>query len=908
MKNFIEEKINLIWEEAPIGCAYLKMNYLENGEIENLYFLRLNSALKEMLGLEEDIEGESLETLLPGISYENEKWKSHIENASKRKDDNVFFYHSDILDKSFVVKLYSYDEEHVILYIDDITQEIKVANAGEKLLQQTGEDIDYHQIASIMCDISGARYAAFNIFAENGKEFITRALVAADSDVEKVISILGYSINNKKWSYDPLRDKIIEGKTITRFDNLSEIADHIIPQKAVNMIERLFNTGQVYIVKIKKDGEMLGDFTLIMNKGESLIREDLVKIYAKQVGLFLDKKRAEEKLKKSQERLLLAVDAGEHCFWDWNIESGEIYFSPGFYRMLGYEENEISINTFSDWSELLHPDDYEKTVQEIKRHALKNRSYISEYRLKCSDGKYRWFSERGKNFKKLDAAKKGRMAGIIIDIHERKMKEEKIKELNNELKKEKAKALEDNRKLKILFENLTEPIVMIDDKNKIIDINKQFEKVFKYRLEEIKGKDIFILMDENPSQQIRKYKEELIFKGSSIEIESIRYDKYGSAVPCLIKAFPINISGDIIGGYIMYIDISELKKKEQEIRYISFHDSLTGLYNRTYFEEEIKRIDTKRNIPISIIMADLNNLKLVNDSYGHQKGDQLLKFAADIIKDACREDDIVARWGGDEFIIVLPQTEESEAKKVIDRIVSTENSKDSILKEYFSISFGTAAKTDRNEDISHIIEAADNNMYKNKLVNRRSNHSSILNAILKTLETKSFETAEHSTRIKESSHMLGKEINLASVELDKLSLLSYLHDIGKVAVSEKILKKKEKLNKEEWEEIKKHSETGYRIAVSTDEFSHIAKEILNHHERWDGSGYPEGLKGDEIPLLSRILAVVDAYDIMLNGRPYKNKKSVEDALLELKNNAGSQFDPELVEKFVEIIEKENKIL
>ena len=156
--------------------------------------------------------------------------------------------------------------------------------------------------------------------------------------------------------------------------------------------------------------------------------------------------------------------------------------------------------------------------------------------------------------------------------------------------------------------------------------------------------------------------------------------------------------------------------------------------------------------------------------------------------------------------------------------------------------------------------------------------------------------------------MLGKEINLASVELDKLSLLSYLHDIGKVAVSEKILKKKEKLNKEEWEEIKKHSETGYRIAVSTDEFSHIAKEILNHHERWDGSGYPEGLKGDEIPLLSRILAVVDAYDIMLNGRPYKNKKSVEDALLELKNNAGSQFDPELVEKFVEIIEKENKIL
>ncbi|MGM0603700.1 MAG: PAS domain-containing protein [Bacillota bacterium] len=518
MKNFMEEKINLIWEEAPIGCAYLKINYAENGEIEDLYFLRLNSALKEMLELEEDIAGESLETLLPGISYENEKWKNHIENAGKRKNDNMFFYHSDILDKSFVVKLYSYDEEHFILYIDDITQEIKVANAGEKLLQQTGEDIDYYQIASIMCDISGARYAAFNIFAENGKEFITRALVAADSDVEKVISILGYSINNKKWSYDPLRDKIIEGKTITRFDNLSEIAGHIIPQKAVNMIERLFNTGQVYIVKIKKDGEMLGDFTFIMNKGESLIREDLVKIYAKQVGLFLDKKRAEEKLKQSQERLMLAMDAGEHCFWDWNIGTDEIYFSPGFYRMLGYKKDEISIKSFSDWAGLLHPDDYEKTVQEIKRHALKNRSYISEYRLQCSNGKYRWFSERGKNFKQPDRARKGRMVGIIIDIHNRKMKEEKIEELNKELRKEKMKALEDNQRLKILFDNLTEPIIMIDNNYKIMDINKQFEQIFKYRLDEVKGKDVFIFMDNKNSPQDRKHKEEMILKGHSVEI------------------------------------------------------------------------------------------------------------------------------------------------------------------------------------------------------------------------------------------------------------------------------------------------------------------------------------------------------------------------------------------------------
>ncbi len=356
-----------------------------------------------------------------------------------------------------------------------------------------------------------------------------------------------------------------------------------------------------------------------------------------------------------------------------------------------------------------------------------------------------------------------------------------------------------------------------------------------------------------------------------------------------------------------YISAISLRRKqaEEEIRYLSFHDSLTGLYNRNFLEKEMKRMDTDRQQPISIIMADLNGLKLVNDSYGHSKGDEMLKITAEVLKKSCRQEDILARWGGDEFVIFLPQTSEKEALAICKRI--TKNYKKITVNGIpISMALGIAVKEASEEEMSEVFKEAEDNMYKNKLTESRSTRSAVLNALLKTLEEKSYETSAHTRTMQDVALKISERLDLPESEQKKLSLLITLHDIGKINISEEILTKEGPLSEEEWELIKKHPETGHRITCSTEEFAHVAEEILAHHERWDGSGYPQGLKGKEIPLLARITAIVDAYEVMSNGRPYKKAMSREEIIAEFRRCAGSQFDPELVKLFLSMLEKEEQ--
>jgi diguanylate cyclase (GGDEF)-like protein len=299
-------------------------------------------------------------------------------------------------------------------------------------------------------------------------------------------------------------------------------------------------------------------------------------------------------------------------------------------------------------------------------------------------------------------------------------------------------------------------------------------------------------------------------------------------------------------------------------------------------------------------MGDLNGLKIINDAFGHEQGDKLLKETAKILKNVCRSDDILARWGGDEFVIILPKTSIENADEIVQRI-KKECRKTSSQKIPLSFAIGVATKTETKKDIQTILIDAESNMYKNKLIEKESNGSSIIFALEQVLYEKSNETMEHALRLKDNSIKLGKSVKLASSQLDELSLLSSLHDIGKVAISETILLKEEKLTEKEWTVIKRHPEIGYNIAQASPQIVHIAKYILACHENWDGSGYPQGLSGEAIPIVSRIMFIADAYDVMTNKRTYKKAMSKEDAIKELKRCAGTQFDPALVEKFIKNI-------
>ena len=361
-----------------------------------------------------------------------------------------------------------------------------------------------------------------------------------------------------------------------------------------------------------------------------------------------------------------------------------------------------------------------------------------------------------------------------------------------------------------------------------------------------------------------------------------------------------NDEGEIIRSLGIVQDITELKEKEKEIKYLLYKDQLTDLYNRRFIEEEMKRLDTERQLPISIFMVDINGLKLINDSLGHRKGDELLVKTADILKEAFRDEDIIARYGGDEFVILLPQTDRKTAQKVVGRIKRKcqKCSGDNLV---VSLGVGLATKTSVKEDIFDILKEADDKMYQNKLLTSESKKNDIVSGLLNALGAKSDETKEHTMRMTRLANCLGESIGASEEQKDKLTLLATLHDIGKISISEEILTKPGKPTEEEWNIIKKHAENGYKIASSSSEFAVVAKDILYHHERWDGSGYPRGLEGEEIPFLARIISIIDAYDVMTNERPYSPVMSKEKALQEIKDCAGSQFDPELAKRFIEIM-------
>jgi len=347
----------------------------------------------------------------------------------------------------------------------------------------------------------------------------------------------------------------------------------------------------------------------------------------------------------------------------------------------------------------------------------------------------------------------------------------------------------------------------------------------------------------------------------------------------------------------IFHDITELKKAEKKIKYLKFHDSLTELYSRTYMEKILGNVYRERNLPLNFIICDLNGLKLVNDAFGYKEGDKLLKRVAKILKYCARREDIIARWGGDEFFVMLPRSTPQDVEDVVYKIRNIcTNTRDQKIP--LNISIGTAARIDNNQDFRKVIKEAEDNMYTNKLLERKSVYNSIIVSLERMLWEKSHETKEHAQRLKGLIIRLGKSINLPQNKLDELVLLSALHDIGKVAVPDKILLKKGKLNMDEWKIIKRHPEIGYNIAKATPQVAMVADDILAHHEWWDGSGYPQGLKGNEIPINSCITSIVDAYDVMVAGRPYREPISEEDAKKELIKCTGTQFNPALVDRFV----------
>lgn len=446
-----------------------------------------------------------------------------------------------------------------------------------------------------------------------------------------------------------------------------------------------------------------------------------------------------------------------------------------------------------------------------------------------------------------------------------------------------------------------------------LKINKKLSELFGVSPEDIEGDKYNIFKDSEIIKKGVINHIEKVFKNHETVTWEVFFDiEYASKSQSIVinenkkawfncKSYPIlDGDGNLTFIVVQHEDITEKKAREEKIIQLSYHDKLTGLHNRASFEEELKNHDTEGHLPISIVIGDVNGLKLTNDVFGHQEGDRLLQKIAKIMNEACSREHLISRWGGDEFAIIMPHTNAEDANEICQQIrqACIASGKDPIQP---SLSLGISTKDTPEKDIMNILKEAEDRMYRHKLLESKSVRSSIIASLEKTLFERSYETEEHALRLSDKALEIGKAIGLSQSEQDDLKLFSLLHDIGKIAIADSILTKPVMLTPLEWEEMKKHPEIGYRIAQSTQELSHVADYILTHHERWDGSGYPQGLKNYEIPKLSRILSIVDAYDVMIHGRPYKDAMPHSEALEEIKRCSGTHFDPEIVDVFLQLV-------
>lgn len=496
--------------------------------------------------------------------------------------------------------------------------------------------------------------------------------------------------------------------------------------------------------------------------------------------------------------------------------------------------------------------------------------------------------------------------------------EEELRSQYEELEKRGHELANSKHLLEDIISFLPDATFAVDKQGIILFWNKAMEIMSGAKAEEMVGRGNYeyalpfygerrpLLLDlvlDYDEEKVLLYPDIKIGANNSYMVEYF-YVEIGNTKRYLsFKAAPLlDTEGKVIGAVESIRDVTAYKDTENQMRYNAEHDSTTGLYNRRRFEKEMKDSNNLGS-QLGLIVSDVDGLKLVNDTLGHQEGDRLLMISAQILREASTENSLIARIGGDEFCILIRNQPEAELYTVITRIkqaVDQYNQKSPIVA--LSISSGVAY-SHGDKSMTELFKEAEEKMYYDKLMHNQSTRSKVVDVLMKALEARDFITEGHTERLGELVELIARSLKMPEHRINSLRLFAHFHDIGKVGIADAILFKPDKLTTSEFEEMKKHSEIGFRISQCTPDLGHISDWILKHHEWWNGSGYPLGLAGEEIPLECRILAIADAYDSMSNDRPYRKALRYEERIAELKKFSGEQFDPQLVEVFLDLLKR-----
>jgi diguanylate cyclase (GGDEF)-like protein/PAS domain S-box-containing protein len=534
-----------------------------------------------------------------------------------------------------------------------------------------------------------------------------------------------------------------------------------------------------------------------------------------------------------------------------------------------------------------------------------------------------------------------------------------------------------------IIEFFPDAILVIDEKKRVIAWNRELEEMTGIKKKDMLGKGEYsysvpfygtrrpILIDliTTPDQRIEGTYNYIRREGEVLYAEVFIQSLYGGRGAYLwIKAAPLyDMKGEMAGAIESIRDITlrkkaerelellneELTRSNKELKQMALRDPHTGLYNHRYLIEvlnaEFER-SRRYNSPLSLMMIDLDYFRSINDVYGHQFGDKVLRKFAVFLKKTVRQYDIVVRYGGEEFAVLFPGTGRAKtismAQRLLDEISLQDfgSHKNSIkLKVSVAVASFPEDKVIKSSDLievtDHVLnkakECGGNRVYstldvsapkplpplngsgvsrmkilqeKLQKLNKSANQSLIeaIFAFAKTIELKDHYTGTHVERTVHYATEIGSKLRLPREEVLLVRQAAILHDLGKIGVSETILQKSSRLTSLEFEALRRHPKIGADIIRPIRLLHGIIPLILYHHERWDGTGYPFGLKGENIPVGARIIAIADVYQALISNRPYRKAFSKAKALQMIKAGAGSQFDSRIVEVFLEVIREEKR--
>lgn len=843
VRNMEDSFYKLIMKNSPMAFAYHKILLDESGKPCDYIFLEVNRAFEEITGLkEEQVIGKRVTDVIPGIREEDFDYIAACGLIALQGGTAEYEQYSDFLKHWYHIQVYSLERGYFAVNFWEVSREKpQVAEDGE-LLVQFYDIIDRLPFSLCINRIDGSILYA----NAAGKE-----LFELEGETVSGKSALFYWVNKE--------DRLRFVQAIEEKGMVKDFEMYLQTEKG----KRFYAVGSGMFINYQNQRCIL------------TAHHDIT-----------ERKNMENAIRISEEKFRLIFENAAESILIVQNNKMQVFNSMA-QRMTGYTEEEMLTLPFIDFA---HPEDRAKAAKSYHdRLAGKNVSGKPQYRIVRKDGGILWIEANG-----VKVIWNGQPAiqYFIIDITEQKKAEDALKA--------------SEEKYRLITEFASDVIWVFNYTNyKFTYVSPSVFHVLGYHakealelpVNELIPEEFLRMIEQRSIEHMREFLENP--KESHfyiLEMQNIRKDGQHIWMETSSRyRYNARQEIEIIG---VSRNIEERRNVEQKVRYLSYHDQLTGLYNRRFYEEELSRLDTKENLPITLVLADVNGLKLTNDAFGHLAGDQLLIRISAILSEKCRKGDVIARIGGDEFILLMPKSGREEADDVVLQIkkaLAAESSDSSVL----SVSFGYATKSAEGQDMEDIFVEAENTMYQHKLNESSSIRNETIKIITQVFYSKSKREEEHNKRVGELCGEIAKAMGMREEDIKEVITAGALHDIGKIGMEEKLFEKQEPLTEQEWIEYKRHPEIGYQILKNSNEFTKIAQYVLCHHERADGSGYPRGIAGEDIPVQARILSLADAYDRMQSPRTGKSGMGEEAAVREIIKNAGTQFDEAVARFFVE---------